>query len=132
MFRRRDGHLLIEAVKREQQAKEVARIDDVLGDVRTLQQRTQYLFDESQEIYRESRAAKDQRTALAAIRESSVATREARGNAELIARLTGELDGPGSVHVENMLVVLPRTDRPALPVTWPSANDTVNVPVEKT
>jgi hypothetical protein len=117
-------------VKRERQTKEVARIDDVLGQVRTLQQHTENLFDQSQEIYRESRDAKDTRTALAAIRESSVATREARGNAELIARLTGELDGPGGMHIENMLVVLPRVDRAAPPAN-PRLDDDKVLDAEK-
>src|SRR5215472_2666764 len=64
LFRHRDGHLLIEAVKREQEAKEVARVDDVIGHVQSLRARTEHLYDESQIIYREARDASDQRTAL--------------------------------------------------------------------
>jgi hypothetical protein len=129
LFRHRDGHLLVEAVKRERQTKEVARVDDVLGHVRTLEAYTELLFDQSQEIYRESRDAKDQRMALAAIREATGATREARGNAELVARLTGQLDGPGNIQVENMLVVLPRADRPAVAASPPA--QVLDVPADK-
>jgi len=46
----------------------------------------------------------------------------------LIARLTGQLDGPGKIQVENMLV-LPRADRPAAPANSPS--QVLDVPVDK-
>jgi hypothetical protein len=111
LFRHRDGHLLIEAVKREREAKEVARVDDVVGHVQSLRARTEHLYDESQIIYREARDARDQRTALKAIRESAAATRETRGNLQLLARLTGQLDAPVNVQVDGLMVVLPRVRR---------------------
>ena len=58
-------------------ATEVARADDLLNEVIQLQARTQTILSTAE-------AAGDLRTAIAAIR-------EARGNAELIARLAGQL-----------------------------------------
>lgn len=128
LHRHRAGHLLIEAVKREQEAKSAARVDDVLGHARTLQDRTENLFGEAQTIYQEARRAKDQKTALAAIRESALATREVRGNVELVARLTGQLDPPSGARIENMIIVLPRAD--ALGIQAP-ATELLDVTVEK-
>jgi hypothetical protein len=61
-----------------QAAEEVARADDLLGQVRDLQRRALDVLDKAE-------SAGDLRTALGAIR-------EARGNLELLAKLLGELN----------------------------------------
>jgi hypothetical protein len=61
-----------------QEAREVAKADDLLSDVRGLQERALGILDKAED-------AGDRRTALGAIR-------EARGNLELLAKLLGELD----------------------------------------
>jgi len=60
------------------QAEEVAEADNLLGQVRDLQQSTL-------DILAEAEQSKQYRTALSAIR-------EARSNLELLAKLLGELD----------------------------------------
>jgi hypothetical protein len=61
-----------------QEAEEVAQADDLLDQVRDLQERALAILDKADE-------AGELRTALSAIR-------EARGNLELLAKLLGELD----------------------------------------
>jgi hypothetical protein len=61
-----------------QAAEEVARADDLLSQVKNLQDRALAILDAAEE-------AGELRTALGAIR-------EARGNLELLAKLLGELD----------------------------------------
>jgi len=61
-----------------EKASEVAEADNLLGQVRDLQQSTL-------DILAEAERSKQYRTALGAIR-------EARGNLELLAKLLGELD----------------------------------------
>ena len=67
------------------EAVEVARADDLLSQVRSLQARALAILAKAEE-------AGDLRTALGAIR-------EARGNLELLARLLGELDDTPTVNV---------------------------------
>jgi hypothetical protein len=67
------------------EAKEVAHADNLLGQVRALQSKTL-------SILLRAEGAGDLRTALSAVR-------EARGNVELLAKLSGELDERPVVNV---------------------------------
>jgi hypothetical protein len=75
--RHKSNHLPAKLVMAEQ-AAEVAQADNLLSQVRDLQQSTL-------DILAEAEQSKQYRTALSAIR-------EARGNLELLAKLLGELD----------------------------------------
>ncbi len=77
MRRHKANHLPAKLVMAEK-ASEVAEADNLLGQVRDLQQSTL-------DILAEAEQSKQYRTALSAIR-------EARGNLELLAKLLGELD----------------------------------------
>jgi hypothetical protein len=68
-----------------QEAEEVAEADELLGQVRDLQERTLAILEAAEET-------RQHRTALAAIR-------EARSNLELLAKLLGELDERPQVNV---------------------------------
>lgn len=74
--RHRENHLPAKLAQ-AQEAHEVAQADDLLGQVRSLQERTLVILQTAEQ-------AGELRTALAAIG-------QARGNLELLARLLGEL-----------------------------------------
>ena len=82
--RHKAGHLPAHLAK-AREAGEVVRADDLLSQVRYLQDRTLAILTTSED-------AGELRTALAAIR-------EARGNLELLAKLFGELDGAPKVNI---------------------------------
>jgi hypothetical protein len=84
LIRHKDAHLPT-ALARAREAKELARADELLIQVRDLQGRTLSILSASEE-------AGELRTALAAIR-------EARGNLELLAKLLGELDETPQVNI---------------------------------
>ena len=75
--RHRDAHIP-ESLAKSREAEEVSRADDLLRQLKALQAKTLALLLKAEE-------AGDLRTALAGIR-------EARGNVELLAKLSGELD----------------------------------------
>ncbi len=75
--RHQENHIPATLAKAKE-AEEVAHADDLLADVRGLQERALAILDRAEE-------AGELRTALTAIR-------EARGNLELLAKLLGELD----------------------------------------
>jgi hypothetical protein len=98
--------------------QEIAGTISVLGHVQKLQNRAEYLYGEAESILREVRES-DPQTALKAIREASIVTRESRGHAELQARLTGELDSGGrGATVQQLIIVMPEA-----PATEPKAID---------
>ena len=76
---------LPEAQAKAEGAKEVARADDLLGQMRTLQKATHH-------ILAAALGSGDHRTALGAVR-------EARGNLELLGKLLGELEHGATVNV---------------------------------
>ena len=76
--RRHKGNHLPAKLVMAQAAEEVAQADDLLDQVRDLQQRTLAILETAEKT-------KQHRTALAAIR-------EARSNVELLAKLLGQLD----------------------------------------
>ena len=77
LSRHKANHLPATLVK-AQEAREVARADDLLDEVRSLQARALTILDRAERVG-------DLRTALGAIR-------EARGNLELLAKLMGQID----------------------------------------
>ena len=77
LSRHKANHLPATLVK-AQEAQAVARADDLLDEVRSLQARTLTILDRAERVG-------DLRTALRAIK-------EARGNLELLAKLVGQLD----------------------------------------
>ncbi len=76
--RRHKGNHVPATLAKAEEAKEASRADDLLGQVRALQGKTLGILLRAE-------GAGDLRTALGAIR-------EARGNVELLAKLSGELD----------------------------------------
>jgi hypothetical protein len=80
----KSGHLPAALVK-AQEAQEVAVADDLLDQVRALQERALVILNKAEETG-------ELRTALGAIR-------EARGNLELLAKLLGELDERPQVNI---------------------------------
>ena len=77
LSRHKANHLPATLVK-AQEAREVARADDLLDEVRSLQARALTILDRAERVG-------DLRTALRAIK-------EARGNLELLAKLMGQID----------------------------------------
>lgn len=84
MTRHAAAHLP-QALSKAQEAKEVAQGDDLLGQLKDLQGRTLGILTQAEE-------AKDLRTALQAVG-------QARGNLELLAKVTGELAQEGAVNI---------------------------------
>src|SRR5829696_3248039 len=84
LSRHKANHLPATLVK-AQEAQEVARADDLLEDVKSLQARALSILNTAE-------GGGDLRTALGAIR-------EARGNLELLAKLVGQLDARPQVHL---------------------------------
>jgi len=76
---------LPQALSKAQDARETARADDLLGQLKDLQGRTLSILTQAEE-------AKDLRTALQAVG-------QARGNLELLAKVTGELAQEGAVNI---------------------------------
>jgi hypothetical protein len=74
---------IVETLALSQEARDMVRADGLLLQVQDLQARTRNILDAAED-------AKDLRTALVAIR-------EARRNAELLAKLTGELQQEGTL-----------------------------------
>ncbi len=84
LSRHKGNHLPAKMVM-AQAAEEVAQADDLLEQVRDLQERTLAILEAAE-------ATRQHRTALGAIR-------EARSNLELLAKLLGELDESPTVNV---------------------------------
>jgi hypothetical protein len=110
LSRHQAEHLTATLVKATE-AAEVARAGGLLQHVQTLVERTESLYQEAQAILTEAKAGGDPRTALAAIREAAVATREARGHLELLGKLSGELQEGGATTVVECVVLLPAAAR---------------------
>jgi hypothetical protein len=73
------------------EAREVARADSLLDDVRKAEGRAERLLEVAEDILEEAREAKDRKTALDAIRAAVNIMAEARQFMELRGPLTGEL-----------------------------------------
>jgi hypothetical protein len=90
---RRHREHIPELLVKASQALEVAQADDLLDQVRNLQQRALAILDKAE-------AADELRTALAAIA-------QARGNLELLGKLAGELQQEGATNIQIALVEHP-------------------------
>ena len=90
IFAHKAEHLARHLVKAHE-AREVARADSLLDDVRTAVGRAERLCGVAEDILEEAREAKDRKTALNAIRAAVDVMAEARQYLELRGELTGEL-----------------------------------------
>src|SRR5215467_10442490 len=109
--RHKAEHLARSLVKAHE-AREVARADSLLDDVRTAEGRAERLYGVAEDILEEAREAKDRKTALDAIRAAVNIMAEARQYLELRGELTGELpnvaNGPGNVPLVVRVLSVPR------------------------
>ncbi len=96
--RHREDHLPSIMVKSEQ-AKEVTRADDLIGQLQEITARTDRLYKIADGIIGKAVSSEDWRTALMAVREASSANREARANLELLGELLGELNRQPTVNL---------------------------------
>ncbi len=96
--RHREDHLPAIMVKSEQ-AKEVARADDLIGQLQEITTRTDRLYKIADGIIGKAASSEDWRTALMAIREATNANKEARANLELMGELLGELNRNPTVNI---------------------------------
>ena len=96
--RHREDHLPAVMVKSEQ-AKEVTRADDLIGQLKEITARTERLYTIADGIIGKAVKAEDWRTSLMAVREASNANREARANLELLGELLGELNRQPQVNI---------------------------------
>ena len=96
--RHREDHLPSVMVKSEQ-AKEVTRADDLIGQLQEITARTDRLYKIADGIIGKAASSEDWRTALMAVREASNANREARANLELLGELLGELNRNPTVNI---------------------------------
>jgi len=104
--RHKAEHLARDLVKAHE-AREVARADSLLDDVRTAVGRAERLYGVAEDILEEAREAKDRKTALDAIRVAVNIMAEARQYLELRGELTGELPNlANAVGNVNLLRVL--------------------------
>jgi len=106
--RHKAEHLARDLVKAHE-AREVARADSLLDDVRTAVGRAERLYGMAEDILDETREAKDRKTALDAIRAAVNIMAEARQYLELRGELTGELpnlaNAAGNVNLIRVLSV---------------------------
>jgi hypothetical protein len=97
-MRHKADHLPAVMVKSEQ-AKEVTRADDLIGQLKEITARTERLYMIADGIIGKAVKAEDWRTSLMAVREASNANREARANLELLGELLGELNRHPQVNI---------------------------------
>ena len=88
--RHKAEHLARDLVKAHE-AREVARADSLLDDVRKAEGQAERLLEVAEDILDEAREAKDRKTAIGAIRAAAHATAERRQFMQLRGALTGEL-----------------------------------------
>jgi hypothetical protein len=106
LLRHKADHLPRTLVKAHEVA-EVTRSGGLLRHVQTLVGRTESLYQQAEAILSEAKADGDKRTALAALREATIATREARGHLELLGKLSGELENSSATVNIQCVVLLP-------------------------
>ena len=98
LMRHKVEHLPAVMVKSEE-AKEVARADDLIGHLKEITARTERLYQIADGIIGKAAKTEDWRTALMAVREASNANKEARANLELLGELLGELNRQPTVNI---------------------------------
>jgi len=125
--RHKAEHLARSLVKAHE-AREVARADSLLDDVRKAEGRAERLLEVAEDILGEAREAKDRKTAIGAIRAAAGVMAERRNFMELRGALTGELsnvaDAAANVPLVIRVLSVPRMPGvqtvhgvPALPAT---------------
>jgi hypothetical protein len=128
--RHKAEHLARSLVKAHE-AREVARADSLLDDVRKAEGRAERLLEVAEDILDEAREAEDLKTAIGAIRAAAGVMAERRNFMELRGALTGELsnvaDAPANVPVVIRVLSVPRMPGvqtvqgvPALPAAEPT------------
>jgi hypothetical protein len=105
LFRHKTEHLP-QALQKAHEAEEILRADSLLSYAQKLRERMERLHEQAEDILNQAKHAKDLRTALAAIREVANVNREARGNAILLGRLSGELEE--NANTAQVVIVLPQ------------------------
>lgn len=98
LSRHKAEHLSASLVKSEQ-AKEVTRADDLIGQLKEIAGRTDRLYKFADGIIGKAASTEDWRTALMAVREATNANKEARANLELLGELLGELNRTPTVNI---------------------------------
>lgn len=96
--RHKADHLPATLIKSEQ-AKEVTRADDLIGQLKAIAVRTERLYTIADGIIGKAVTGSDWRTALMAVREASNVNREARANLEVLGELLGELNRNPTVNI---------------------------------
>ena len=105
---------MIEAVKRCNQAKDIARTGALIDDVKAGERRAERLYTRAEEILEAALMDKDRRTALQAIRAAIDVMGEARGYMELRGELSGEI-GKDSMQGLQIQIVTPWSPADAMP-----------------
>jgi hypothetical protein len=109
--RHKAEHLARSLVKAHE-AREVARADSLLDDVRNAEVRTERLLGIAEDILEQAREAADLKTAIGAIRAAAGVVAERRQFMELRGELTGELsnvaDGAANVPLVIRVLSVPR------------------------
>ena len=90
LFRHRQEHIS-KALVKAKEARDVARADTLLEDVRRGEGRAERLYSAAEEILNRELKSKDHRTALSAIKAAVSVMGEARAYMELRGELNGEL-----------------------------------------
>lgn len=103
-----------ESIRTLQETDEVLRGESLIEYVHKLRERTESLYQEATQLLHEAKAAKDLKGALSAIREAANVTREARGTANLLGQLTGELQ-QNATPTPGITIVMPTVIAPADP-----------------
>jgi hypothetical protein len=96
------------------EARQVARADSLLDDVRNAEGRTERLLEVAEDILEEAREAEDLKTAIGAIRAAAGVTAERRQFMELRGELTGELHNVADA-VANVPMVIRVLSVPRMP-----------------
>lgn len=97
-MRHKSDHLPAVMVKSEE-AKEITRADDLIGQLKEITARTDRLYTIADGIIGKAAKSEDWRTALMAVREATNANKEARSNLELLGELLGELNRQPTVNI---------------------------------
>ena len=111
--RHKAEHLARSLVKAHE-AREVARADSLLDDVRNAEVRTERLLGIAEDILEQAREAEDLKTAIGAIRAAAHATAERRQFMQLRGALTGELSNVADA-AANVPMVIRALSVPRMP-----------------